>query len=223
VSVRLLYLIMVRVSAWLVLLGRSRASKDAEILVLRHEVMVLRRQVARPQPDGADRAILAALTRLLPAALRGSRLVTPGTFAGLAPSSDHPQVDLAEPGGPPRDGPANPRPGGTACGGEPGPGIPAGARRTGGLGYPVSAATVRRILRARGYRPAPRGLGTSWRTFLRVQADGLLACDFFTVDTIFLKRLYVLFVMEVATRRMHIPGVTRNPDGGWTARRRATC
>ncbi len=80
VSVRLLYLIMIRVFDWLVLLGRRQAAKDAEIMVLRHEVMVLRRQVARPKPDWADRAILAALARLLPAALRGSRLVTPGTL-----------------------------------------------------------------------------------------------------------------------------------------------
>jgi hypothetical protein len=78
----LLYLFMIRVFGWLCLLGRSQASKDAEIIALRHEVMVLRRQVARPQPDWADRAIMAALARLLPAALRGSRLVTPGTLLG---------------------------------------------------------------------------------------------------------------------------------------------
>jgi putative transposase len=80
VPVRLLHLITIRVFGWLVLLGRSQACKDAEILVLRHEVMVLRRQVAQPKPDWADRAVLSALARLLPTALRGSRLVTPGTL-----------------------------------------------------------------------------------------------------------------------------------------------
>jgi hypothetical protein len=80
VSFRLLYLITVRVFGWLVLFARTSASKDAEILVLRHEVAMLRRQVAQPKPDWADRALLAALARLLPAVLRAHRIVTPASL-----------------------------------------------------------------------------------------------------------------------------------------------
>ena len=221
---RFLYLIMIRVFGGLALLGRSQASKDAEIMVLRHEVTVLRhevtvlrRQVPRPKPDWADRAVLAALARLLPAVLRIRRLVTPGTLLAW-----HRRLIKRK----------------WACPNRPGrPGTsqeirelalrlaqenPAwGYRRVHGelcrLGHHVSEATVQRILRTRRRRRAPPNVDTSWRAFLRTQAHGLLACDFFHVNTIFLERLYVLFVMEVVTRHVHILGVTARPDGSWAA------
>jgi transposase len=216
VALALIYQMFFKLLGWLVLRARSDTSKEIEILVLRHQLAVLRRQTRRPRLSWADRALFAALTRLLPTPRRLGLLVTPATILRW-----HRQLIarrwVTQPVRPGR------------------PAIPAGLRalimrlatenptwgyrrihgELAGLGYQIGASTVWTILHRAGIDPSTRRAGPSWTEFLRAQAHAILACDLFHLDTITLRRLYAFFVIEHATRRVHILGspLTRPAPG----------
>jgi putative transposase len=213
---KLAYLTLCRSIQALVLLARGDAAKDLEVLVLRHQLAVLRRQVPRPKLELADRALLAAVSRVLPRARWSCFLVKPETLlrwhrrlvagawtyprrqSGRPPLEQETQqliVRLA------RENPTW------------------GYQRIKGellrLGVRVSATAIRTTLRRHRLDPAPRRTTTTWRAFLRQQATAIVAYDFFTVETVSLRRLYVLFFIELETRRVHLAGVTAHPNGRW--------
>jgi putative transposase len=207
------------VRALLGALVRSRRGldlKDIELLVLRHELAILRRQVVRPKLRMADRALLAAAAVHLPRPQRAVLFVSPPTLlrwlqalvrrkwrqpsgrVGRPPLSlEIRQLAL-------RLARENRRWGHRCVCGE-----------LRNLGFVVSATTVRRLLARAGLEPAPRRGGPSWREFLRSQAASMIACDFLTVETILLRRFYVLFFIAHGTRRVWLAGCTRNPTGEW--------
>jgi putative transposase len=190
--------------------------KDIELLVLRHELEVLRRQVARPRLRPADRALLAAAACQLPRPSRGARLVTPRTllrwhralvrrkWRRRAGQCGRPTVPAEVRALVLRLARENPRWGHRRIGGE-----------LAKLGLRVSPTTVRRLLARARLGPAPRRSGPGWREFLRAQAAGIVACDCFTVESVLLRRYYVLFFVAHANRRVWLAGCSPNPTGAW--------
>jgi len=212
------YVALSRLLQLVVLLCRSERSKELEILVLRHELAILRRQPRRAPLRPVDRALLAALARALPRSAWASLSVRPATLLCW-----HRQLvrrrwtyPHRRPGRPPLDrrvqalvvrlARENPHWGYRRIVGE-----------LRGLGISVSATSVRTILLRDGLPPAPQRDELSWRNFLRQQAATTLACDFFTVETAWLRRLYVLFFLSLERRRVEFVACTPNPTGAWVA------
>jgi putative transposase len=214
---RLGYWLSRRLFELVLLLARSEQRKEVEILLLRHELQVLRRQVARPQPQPADRVVLAALAQALPRVR--SLLVEPATLLRWHRELVRRRWTFPRrpPGRPPMVSQArqlvlrlaaeNPSWGYKRIHGE-----------LKGLGYTLSPSTVWNILRRHGIDPVPGRAHLTWREFLRQQAATIVECDFFTVDTIWLRRLYVFFFIELERRRVHIAGVTAHPNGAWATK-----
>jgi putative transposase len=220
---RFAFLLITRAASWLRLSRREETWKTAEILILRHQLAVLqRRQPRRPKLNWADRALLAALLRVIPKARRhGLRLlVTPDTILrwhrdivrnrwaarSMRGKTGQPATRRNIRGLALRLARENPEWGYRRIHGE-----------LAGLGVRVAASTVWEILKNAGIEPAPRRTGPAWSQFLRSQAEAILACDFFTVDLPGGTQACVLAVIEHATRRIRILGVTPHPTGAWTA------
>jgi len=215
----LLYFGLHRLFGWVAGPSSVDQSKDVEILVLRHQLKILRRQAGRPKLRRIDRALLAAAGRALPRRSWPSFVVAPSTLLRWhrelvrrkwtfrrtgrtgRPPLDPEVIDLVL-----RIARENPRWGCIRIQGE-----------LGKLGIRVSATKIPVLLRRHGLGPAPRRSGPTWSEFLRAQARGVLAFDFFTTETLFLRTLYVLFAIEVESRRVRLAGVTRNPDSAWVA------
>ena len=213
------YLLARSLLGCLMVLGRREVSKDAELLVLRHENAVLRRQTNQVRYQPADRLWLVALSRLIPRGRWGGVFHDdPGDAAGLAPSAGHTQMGLLQPSASRSTGhgSGDQQTRDPHCDGQP----HVGHRRMQGelvkLGHPIASSTVWQILHAAWIGPAPRRAGPTWKQFLTAQARGILAVDFVHVDTVLLRRLYALIIIEHGTRRVHLGGITANPDGAWT-------
>lgn len=215
--IRPITFLLARKALKLLRIGPTLDEKDVEIAVLRHQLAVLRRQVARPRYSPTDRAVLATLARLLPRERWASFLVTPGTlmrwhrelvvrhwtFAPLGKGAPN-ALDVEVVALVLRLAKENPRWGYMRIVGE-----------CAKLDVEISATSVRNVLRRHRLLPAPRRFGPSWVEFLRAQAAGTLACDFFSVDTITLRRLYVLFFIDLERRKVFLAGVTEHPIGSW--------
>jgi len=219
VIIPVLYLLVRCLLGCLTVLTRRQVSKDAELLVLRHQNAVLRRQVGRARYAPGDRLWLAALSRLVPHRRWGEVFpVTPATLLAwhrrlVARKWDY--ASRRRPGRPPtaaavrklviRIATENPA---------------WGHRRVQGelvrLGHSIAASTVWQILHDADVGSAPRRTGPTWKQFLTAQARGIIAVDFVHVDTVLLRRIYALIVVEHGTRRAYLAGITASPDGTWT-------
>jgi hypothetical protein len=214
--VSLLYVVVCRLFAFVLLLGRGERSKELEILVLRHELSVLRRQVKRPRLEPRDRLVLAALSRVLPRRSWGAFVVRPETLLRW-----HRRL-VARHWTYPHRGPGRP-----PIGGEVRELIVRLARENTSWGYlrivgelrklgiDVSATLVRNVLADAGLPPAPKRDRLSWRSFLRAQGESIIATDFFTVDTVWLRRLHVLVFLSLGSRRIEYFACTSKPDTAW--------